>query len=164
MVKVVAGDVDARGLRFAIVAARFNEPWSERLLAGALDALRTHGASARDLLVVRVPGSFELPLAARRLAAAGAHDAVIATGVILRGETPHDRLIAAEAARGLGDVARETGVPVAFGVVTAVTAAQVRARCGGREGNRGADAALAAIEMARLLARLRRGPARRRRR
>ena len=163
MVKTVAGDRKARGLRFAIVLACFNEAWGERLLAGALESLRRHGAAETDLLVVRVPGSFELPLVAQRLAATGRYDAVIALGVIIRGETIHDRLVAAEAARGLGEASRTTGVPITFGVIAARTKAQVRERCGGRVGNRGAEAALAALEMARLFAVLEGGRTRRRR-
>ena len=162
MVKTVAGDLEARGLRFAIVLSRFHESWGERLLAGALTSLRRHGAAEANLLVVRVPGSFELPLVAQRLAAAGRHDAIIALGVIIRGETLHDRLVATEVARGLGAAGRGTGVPVTFGVITARTQAQVRARCGGKVGDRGAEAALAAIEMARLLVVLEGGRARRR--
>jgi 6,7-dimethyl-8-ribityllumazine synthase len=150
----VDGRLDASGLRFALVVSRFNAAASERLLAGATDCLIRHGASEGHLTVARVPGSFEIPLVAQRLARSGKHDAVVCLGVLIRGETPHFDLIANEVARGLVQVGLETGVPVTFGVVTAETAEQAADRSGGKHGNRGADAALAAVEMADLLRRL----------
>jgi len=146
--------MDARGLRFALVASRFNDALVARLVDGAVDCLRRHGAEPADLTLVRVPGSFEIPLAAHKLARSGRHDAVICLGALVRGETPHFDLIAAEVSRGVGAAALGAGVPVTFGVVTAETAEQASDRAGGKMGNRGFDAALAAIEMADLMRRL----------
>jgi 6,7-dimethyl-8-ribityllumazine synthase len=151
MVKLVQGDLDARGLRIGIVLSRFNEVFGQRLLEAAVDTLERHGAAGADITVVRVPGAFELPAAARRMALGGGVDAVIALGVVIRGATPHFEHVAAEAARGIGEAARCGGAPVLFGVVTAETQDQALERCGGKMGNRGRDAALAAIEMARLV-------------
>ena len=152
--RTVEGELDARHLRFAIVASRFNDPVVERLIAGAADALRRHGADPADLEVVRVPGAYELPLVARRVAESGRADAVIALGAVIRGETAHFDHIASACAHGLSRVADETGVPVAFGVLTTDTDEQAMDRAGGRHGNRGADAAEAAIRLASLLRRL----------
>lgn len=152
MADVISANLDARGQRLAIVAARFNEFITTRLIDGALDAIVRHGGSADQVVRVMVPGSFELPLAALQLARSGKFSAIIAVGCLLRGQTPHFDLIAAEVTRGLGACSRETGVPVGFGVVTADTLEQAIERCGGKHGNKGADAALAAIEMANLLA------------
>ncbi|HKY32602.1 MAG TPA: 6,7-dimethyl-8-ribityllumazine synthase [Candidatus Polarisedimenticolia bacterium] len=138
----------AGGLRFAVVASRFNELYCDRLLSGAQDCLAEHGAAASDVTVVRVPGSWEVPVVARRLASSSAFDAVIALGVLIRGETAHFDLIAAEVARGLACAAEQTGVPVAFGIVAALNKEQAEARAGGILGNRGWDAAMAAIETA----------------
>ena len=154
MVRIVAGDRDARGLRFAIVAARFNEPWSDRLLAGALAALREQGAADRDLLVVRVPGSFELPVAVRRLAAAGAHDAIIATGVILRGETTHAQHIGEAVNQALMQIQLQHGVPVIHEVLLLENKQQAEVRCVNPKHNRGLEAAQTALAMARVLASL----------
>ena len=151
MPKTIEGVRQAQGLRFAIVSSRFNEFVSEKLLAAALDALTRHGASDSDILVVRVPGAWEIPVVARRLALARRHDAIIALGVLIRGDTAHFDLIAAQVARGLAAAAEESGVPVAFGVMTAENAQHALERSGGRHGNRGWDAALAAIEMAGAL-------------
>jgi len=143
---------DARGLRFAIIVARFNSQITERLLAGACEALKRASAEAHE--VFHVPGAFELPFAAKRLAGSGDFDAVIALGAVIRGETPHFEYVAGEAARGLQQVALETGVPVSFGVLTTDTFAQAEARAGGPEGslesNKGFDAAMTAIEMTRF--------------
>lgn len=151
MVRTIETGLHAKGLRFAIVASRFNSTLVERLLAGALDGLIRHGAEESGISVVRVPGSFEIPLAVHKLAASGKHDAVLALGVLIRGETPHFDRISAEVTRGLGHASLATGVPVAFGVVTAESTDQAEERCGGKMGNRGWDAALSAIEMARLV-------------
>lgn len=147
--------VDGRGLRFAIVVARFNNAITGRLLSAALEALIRAGAASGDIEVVKVPGSFELPLIAKALAQRGRHDAIIALGAVIRGETPHFDHVAAQAAAGLQQVALSTGVPVAFGVLTTNTPEQAAARAGGEKGNKGADAAMTAIEMAALLRRLR---------
>ncbi|HZE88904.1 MAG TPA: 6,7-dimethyl-8-ribityllumazine synthase [Verrucomicrobiae bacterium] len=150
MPKIVEGHLGAKGLRVAIVASRFNESLVSRLLAGAVDCLTRHGAEDSAITIVRVPGSFELPAIARRLAHAKKHDAIVALGVLIRGETPHFDLIAADVTRGLGAIAAETGIPVAFGVLTAESSEQAAERAGGKMGNRGWDAASAAIEMANL--------------
>lgn len=159
-IRVIEGEPDAARLRFALVASRFNAPVVERLLAGALQTLRRRGARDADLLVVRVPGAFELPLAALRVISSQRPDAVIALGAVIRGDTPHFDFIAAACAEGLSRVATDTGVPVAFGVLTTDTVAQAQARAGGRVGNRGSEAAEAAIRLATLV----RGLDRRRRR
>ncbi len=150
----VVGDFDARGRRFAVVASRFNEAVVRRLVEGALDCLRRHGVAEDDVEVAWVPGAFEIPLAARRLASSGGYDAVICLGAVIRGETPHFDHVAGQAAAGIARAAEETGVPVIFGVVTADTAEQADARAGGKHGNRGWDAAMAAMEMASVLEQL----------
>jgi len=139
---------DARGLTFAIVVARFNGTITEKLLEGAREALEKAGAAG--LQVFHVPGAFELPLAAMKLARRGGFNAVIALGAVVRGDTPHFEYVAGEAARGLQRVALDTGVPVAFGVLTTDTMEQAEARAGGAAGNKGFDAAMTAIEMARF--------------
>jgi 6,7-dimethyl-8-ribityllumazine synthase len=139
-------NVDARGLKFAVVVARFNSAITEKLLAGAREALEQAGAS--NVAVFHVPGAFELPQAARRLA--GAYDGIIALGAVIRGETPHFDYVAAAAAQGLQHVALESGTPVAFGVLTTNTLAEAEARAGGTHGNKGYDAAMTAVEMARF--------------
>lgn len=146
-----AGRVDASGLRVGIVAARFNEAVVERLVAGAVDALVRHGALAADVQVYWVPGSFELPVILRRLADGGRFDALVALGAVVRGETPHFDYVAGEAARGAAAVARESGIPVGFGVLTTDSWEQAVERAGGKAGNKGAEAALSAIETANLL-------------
>ena len=150
----VEGTLDAKSLKTALVVARFNDIVTARLVEGALDALVRHGAQAADQTVVMVPGSWELPQAAARMAAQKDVDAVIALGCLLRGETPHFDLIAAEAAKGLAAVATGSGKPVAFGVLTCDTLDQAMARAGSKGGNKGWDAALAAIEMVSLFRRL----------
>jgi len=140
---------DGRGLKFAVVVSRFNQEITEKLLAGAQEALRDAGADFPD--VFRVPGAFELPLAAKRLLSNGRYHGVVALGAVIRGETPHFDYVAGEAARGLQQVALETEKPVAFGVLTTDTLEQAEARAGGAHGNKGFDAAMTAIEMARFL-------------
>jgi 6,7-dimethyl-8-ribityllumazine synthase len=152
--KVLEGQLAAQGLRFAIVVSRFNSLVTQRLLDGALDALRRHGADENAITVVYVPGSFEIPLAAKRLAQSGAFDAVICLGCILRGDTPHFEYVANEAAKGIAQVALETGVPTIFGVVTADTLEQALERAGAKAGNRGFEAAMTAMEMANLMRQL----------
>ena len=139
---------DARGLKFAIVASRFNSTVTEKLVEGAQDALKRAQAATFDVFLV--PGAFELPLAAKKLAQRGAYDAIIALGAVIRGDTPHFDFVAGEAARGLQQVALETGLPVAFGVLTTDTQEQAESRAGGQLGNKGYDAAMTAIEMARF--------------
>ncbi|HET6372484.1 MAG TPA: 6,7-dimethyl-8-ribityllumazine synthase [Candidatus Polarisedimenticolia bacterium] len=147
----IEGGTSAKGLRIALVASRFNEFAAGKLLAGALECLTRQGADETDLLVVRVPGAWEIPIVARRLAEARRHDAVIALGVLIRGETAHFDLIASQVASGLASAAEQTGVPVVFGVVTAENADQALDRAGGKQGNRGWEAAKAAIEMAGVM-------------
>jgi 6,7-dimethyl-8-ribityllumazine synthase len=150
MVRTLEGQLDAKGLKFALVVGRFNNLVAERLLEGALDCLRRHGAQEEDLTVVRVPGSWELPLAVDRVASSGRFHAVVALGALIRGETPHFDYVAAECSKGLAQVALAHKLPVAFGVLTCDTMEQALDRAGGKGGNKGWDAALAAIEMAQL--------------
>ena len=145
------GELAAKGLRLAIVVSRFNSFITERLLAGALDALSRAGADERRLEIVRVPGSFEIPVAAKRLAETGRYDALVTLGCIIRGETQHFDYISAEVTRGIQLAAIETGVPIAFGVLTTDDLEQAVDRAGAKSGNKGAEAALSAVEMANLL-------------
>jgi len=149
------GELKGEGLRLALVASRFNEPVTSRLLAGAREALERHGVRDDAVDVAWVPGAFELALVARRLAESRRYDAVVCLGAVIRGETPHFDYVAGEAARGVGRVAEETGVPAIFGVVTTNTLEQALERAGGKAGNKGYDAVLSAIEMANLLRQLR---------
>ncbi len=153
--KVFEGQLDARGLRFALLVSRFNSFVTERLLAGALDALQRSGAAEAEIEIVRVPGSWEMPAAAVVLARQQRFDAIICLGAVIRGETPHFDYIAAEAAKGLAQVSMETGVPVAFGVLTTNTLEQAIDRAGAKGGNKGFEAAMTAVEMANLLRKLR---------
>jgi 6,7-dimethyl-8-ribityllumazine synthase len=153
-VKVIEGDLQARDLRFAIAASRFNEFVVDALVRGAVDALRRHGVSEKDIELVRVPGAFDLPLVARRLAGSRRYDAVIALGAVIRGATPHFDYVAGECAAGLARVAADSGVPVTFGVLTTETIEQAIERAGSKAGNKGSDAALCALEMANLVRRL----------
>lgn len=151
------GRLDATGLRLALVASRFNEAITRNLLEGALSALRRHGLDDASITVAWVPGAFELPLAARRLAASGEFDAVVCLGAVIRGATAHFEHVAGQAAAGVARAASDTGVPVIFGVLTTDTIEQALERAGTKAGNRGFDAALAAIEMADLLRQLPKG-------
>jgi 6,7-dimethyl-8-ribityllumazine synthase len=151
---VSRGEPAGEGRRVAVVVARFHEQVTAKLLEGALAGLRSHGVTEEAVDVAWVPGAFEIALVAKRMASGGAYDAVICLGAVVRGETAHFDLIAAEAARGAAEVGRETGVPVVFEVLATETLAQAEARAGGVQGNRGWDAAEAALEMADLLDRL----------
>jgi len=153
-IRIVEGDLRVGDLRIALVASRFNEDVVERLVSGAVEALVARGALRSGLELVRVPGAYDLPPVVRRIAESGRYDAVIALGAVIRGETPHFDYVAGECAAGLARIADETGVPVAFGVLTTDTEEQALARAGGSEGNKGADAANAAIELANLLRKL----------
>src|SRR5947207_5247254 len=155
MSKVFEGQLSAAGLRFAIVVSRFNSFITERLLAGAMDALTRAGGSPDLIDIVKVPGSWEVPLAAGEVARQKRYDAVICLSAVIRGETPHFDYVAAEAAKGIAHVAAETGVPVAFGVLTTNTLEQAIDRAGAKGGNKGFDAAMTAIEMANLMRTLR---------
>ena len=146
----VEGKLDASGLSFAVVASRFNHFVVDRLLEGALDALARHGADLGKVTIVRVPGSFEIPLVARRVAASRKHDAVICLGAVIRGGTPHFDFIAAEVTKGVAQASMETGVPIIYGVLTPDTLEQAIERAGTKAGNKGFDAAVSAIEMADL--------------
>ena len=148
--KQVHGELSAAGLRFAIVVSRYNSFITERLLTAAVDALERAGAASKDVAVVRVPGSFELPLACKNLAATGGYDALIAVGCVIRGETSHYDYVCSETSRGLQLAQMDTGVPVIFCVLTCDTLEQAIDRAGLKGGNKGFEAGLAAIEMARL--------------
>jgi 6,7-dimethyl-8-ribityllumazine synthase len=150
MVRIWEGRLAAQGFRFGIVASRFNDFITTHLLDGALDALRRHGADEDRIVVVKVPGSFEIPQMAKRLAASRQYDAVICLGAVIRGATPHFEYIAAEVAKGVAAAAMETGVPIAFGVLTTDSIEQAVERAGTKAGNKGYDAACSAIEMADL--------------
>lgn len=154
MARTLEGHLDAKGLKIALVVSRWNEVVTSRLLAGAEDCLLRHGAQAADLTVVKVPGSWELPLTAGKLAGAGGYDAIVALGALVRGETPHFDVLAAEAAKGLAQAGMTSGIPVIFGVLTCDTLEQAMDRAGGKGGNKGWDAALAAVEMVGLYRRL----------
>jgi 6,7-dimethyl-8-ribityllumazine synthase len=150
-VRVHQGDLEAGGRRFAVVVARFNHPVTSRLLDGAVAAFRRGGVDDRDVEVAWAPGAFEIPLVAHRLARSEQFDAVVCLGAVIRGETAHFDYVAGECARGIQQVALETGVPCLFGVLTTDTVAQALARAGGDHGNKGWDAAVAAMQMAGLL-------------
>jgi 6,7-dimethyl-8-ribityllumazine synthase len=150
MSRVFEGKLSGRGRRFGIVVSRFNEFISMRLLEGAMDCLRRHGAADEDITVVWVPGAFDVPVLAKRMGDAGAYDAIVCLGAVIRGETPHFDFVASEAAKGVAHAAMQTGVPTVFGIVTAETLEQAIDRAGAKSGNKGWDAALSAIELADL--------------
>lgn len=149
--QIIEGKLIAEGAKFGIVASRFNEFIVSRLLSGALDALRRHGAREEDITAIWVPGAFELPLAAKRMAVCGKYDAVICLGAVIRGATSHYDLVCNETAKGIAQVGLQTDVPVLFGVVTADNIEQAVERAGTKAGNKGFDAAVSAIEMVNLL-------------
>lgn len=150
--KTFQGDLTAKGKKFAIIVSRFNSLISESLLSGALDCLERHGAESAD--IIKVPGAFEIPFAARSAAFSKKYDAIICTGAIIRGNTPHFEYIAAETTKGIAHVSLETGVYISFGVITADTIEQAVERAGTKAGNKGFDAALAAIEMLNVIDKL----------
>lgn len=150
MVKTFEGKLTAKGLKFGLVVSRFNSFISDRLLEGAMDALRRSGAEEEDCVVIRVPGAFEIPLGAKKMAKSGRFDAVICLGCVIRGATPHYAYIAAEVTKGIAILSLETEIPVALGVLTTDTIEQAIERAGTKVGNKGFDAALSAIEMANL--------------
>ena len=158
-VKTLEGDYLAGDARFAIAASRFNDYVVDRLIGGAMDALRRHGVADAQIQLVRVPGAFELPLAAQQLAQSGRYDAIIALGVVIRGATPHFEYIAGACTQGLSTVALQANLPVAFGVLTVDSVEQAVERSGAKAGNKGADAALCAMEMVSLARRIARGDA-----
>ena len=150
MPKIIEGKIVAKGMKFGIVASRFNDFICGRLIEGTIDALLRAGTEEKDVVIYKVPGSFELPLTAKKLAKSGRFDAIICLGAIIRGATPHFEYISAEVSKGIAMVGLETEVPVVFGVLTTDTIEQAIERAGSKGGNRGADAAMAAIEMANL--------------
>jgi 6,7-dimethyl-8-ribityllumazine synthase len=152
--RTVEGQLNSNGMRFAIVASRFNDFVTSRLLGGALDALERTGTAESDITVVRVPGSFEIPLAAKKLVQSKKYDAVICLGTLIRGETPHFDYISSEVTKGIGSVSLESGIPVAFGVLTVDSVEQAVDRAGMKSGNKGFEAALSAVEMVSLLKQL----------
>lgn len=152
--RTLQGDLLARDLRFAIVAARFNDAIVENLVRGAVDTLLRHGAGEKQIEIIRVPGAFDLPFVARRVALAKRADAIVALGCVIRGATPHFDYVAGQCASGLARAAEESGVPIAFGVLTTENIEQAVERSGTKAGNKGADAALVALELANLLRRL----------
>ncbi|MFZ5997863.1 MAG: 6,7-dimethyl-8-ribityllumazine synthase [Nitrospirota bacterium] len=152
--KIIEGELQAKGFKFGVVVSRFNDFITSRLLDGAVDALVRHGAKEEDIEVVRVPGAFEIPLVAKKMAAKGSYNAVICLGTVIRGATPHFDYVAAEVSKGIAAASMETGVPIAFGVITSDTIEQAVERAGTKSGNKGWDAAITAIEMAQVVKRL----------
>jgi 6,7-dimethyl-8-ribityllumazine synthase len=149
--KIIEGELQAKGLKFCVIVSRFNDFITSKLLDGARDALLRHGAKEDDIDVIKVPGSFEIPMVAKKMALKGTYNAIICLGTIIRGATPHFEYIAAEVSKGIASVSIETGVPVAFGVITSDTIEQAIERAGTKSGNKGWDAAISAIEMVQLL-------------
>jgi len=154
MTKTIEGRLIGTGLRIGVISARWNDFMGQRMLDGAVDTLKRHDVAEDDITVVIVPGSYEVPLVARKMAASGRYDALVCLGVLIRGGTIHFDLIAGEASSGIARAAWESGVPCAFGVITTETMEQAIERAGSKAGNKGAEAAAAAIEMADLMARL----------
>ena len=152
--KIIQGELQAKGLKFAIVVSRFNDFITGKLLDGAVDALVRHGAKDEDIDVVKVPGAFEIPLAAKKVAEKGSYHAVICLGTVIRGATPHFDYVAAEVSKGVASASLDTGVPIAFGVLTTDTIEQAVERAGTKSGNKGFDAAVTAIEMAQVFKKL----------
>ncbi len=152
--RIIQGELNAELMKFAIVVSRFNDFITSKLLDGAVDALTRHGAGEDDIDVVRVPGSFEIPLVAKKLAEKGGYSAVICLGAVIRGATPHFDYVASEVSKGVAQASLETGVPIAFGVITSDTLEQAVERAGSKAGNKGWDAAITAIEMAQVLKRI----------
>ena len=149
--KMIEGKLTGKGLRFCIIVSRFNSFFSERLLEGARDMLLRHGVSHQSVDIVRVPGAWELPLVAKEAALSGKYDGIIALGAVIRGDTPHFEYVSAEMSKGLASVSLDQRLPVAFGVLTCDTLEQAEVRSGSKGGNKGAEAALTAIEMANVM-------------
>lgn len=150
MPKIIEGKLDAKGLRFGLLVSRFNSFVSDRLVEGAIDALLRHGAEKDDINIVRVPGAFEIPPTAKQMAESGRYDAIVCLGAVIRGATPHFEYVSAEVSKGVASVSIDSGVPVTFGVLTTDTIEQAIERAGSKAGNKGFDAAVAAVEMANL--------------
>jgi 6,7-dimethyl-8-ribityllumazine synthase len=150
MPKIIEGKLEAKGLRGGLLVSRFNSFVSDRLVEGAIDALLRHGAEKEDINVVRVPGAFEIPPAAKQMVESGRFDAIVCLGAVIRGATPHFDYVSAEVSKGVASVSMDSGIPVAFGVLTTDTIEQAIERAGSKAGNKGFDAAMAAVEMANL--------------
>jgi len=150
MPKIIEGKIIAKGMKFAVAASRFNDFISSRLIDGAVDALTRAGADEKDIQLFKVPGAFELPITAKKLAKSGRYDAVICVGAVIRGATPHFEYVSAEVSKGIASVGLDTEIPVSFGVLTTDTIEQAIERAGTKAGNKGWDAAMAAIEMVDL--------------
>jgi 6,7-dimethyl-8-ribityllumazine synthase len=153
-INTIEGQLDAKGLKFALVAGRFNDFITERLVGGAVDYLTRHGGEKEDITIVRVPGAFEIPLAAKKLASSGKYHGVVCLGAVIRGATPHFEYVANECVKGLAHVMLESNVPVGFGVLTVDTLEQAIERAGSKAGNKGVEAAAAVLEMVRVLEQL----------
>ena len=149
-IKTIEGQLDARGLKVAIIASRFNDFIVDKLIGGAVDALTRHGASREDLTLVKIPGAFEMPLVAKKLAASGKYDGIVCVGAVIRGATPHFDVVVNECAKGLAAVSMEFGIALGFGVLTTENIEQAIERAGSKAGNKGVDAALAMLETARV--------------
>ena len=154
MPNIIEGELTAKGKKFALIVSRFNELIGRKLLEGAVDCLTRHNADAKTLDIIWVPGAFEIPLTAKKAALSKRYDAIICLGAVIRGETPHFDFVASEAAKGIAHASMETGIPIIFGVITTDTVEQAINRAGTTAGNRGFDAALAAIEMANLIGKI----------
>ncbi|MEX2365512.1 MAG: 6,7-dimethyl-8-ribityllumazine synthase [Pseudohongiellaceae bacterium] len=154
MIKTIEGEFNGASANFALLVARFNSFIVDSLVAAAVDTLKRHGITESNITIIKVPGSFELPLVASKVAASGSYDAIIALGAIIRGGTPHFEYVAGECAKGLGQVSLNAGIPVAFGVLTVDTIEQAIERAGTKAGNKGADAAMTALEMVSVLRKL----------
>jgi 6,7-dimethyl-8-ribityllumazine synthase len=152
--KIIEGELQAKGLKIGVIMSRFNDFITNKLFEGARDALLRNGAKEDDIEVIKVPGSFEIPMVAKKLAFKGSYHAIICLGTVIRGATPHFEYIAAEVSKGIAQASMETGVPIAFGVITCDTIEQAVERAGTKSGNKGWDAAITAIEMAQLLKKL----------
>ena len=152
--KVIQGELQAKGLKFAIIVSRFNDFITGKLLEGAVDGLLRHGAKEEDIEVIKVPGAFEIPLTAKKVASKGSYNALICLGTVIRGATPHFDYVAAEVSKGIAAASMETGVPIAFGVLTTDTIEQAVERAGTKSGNKGFDSAMTAIEMAQVFKKL----------
>jgi 6,7-dimethyl-8-ribityllumazine synthase len=150
MPKIIEGKLDAKGLRFGLLVSRFNSFVSDRLVEGAIDALLRHGAEKDDINIVRVPGAFEIPPTAKQMAESGRYDAIVCLGAVIRGATPHFEYVSAEVSKGVASVSIDSGIPVTVGVLTTDTIEQAIERAGSKAGNKGFDAAVAAVEMANL--------------
>lgn len=153
-IKTIEGQLDAKGLKFAIVATRFNDFIVDRLIGGACDYLQRHGCDRDNLTIVRIPGAFEMPLVAKKLAASGKYDGIVALGAVIRGATPHFDFVSSEASKGLAHVCLESGVPLGFGLLTTDNIEQAIERAGSKAGNKGAEAAAAVLETVRVMEQL----------